>query len=420
MIFSACHRYVQKIKKYVYFPSSSDVKIMTILGSAQAFAALDGFFIYVLVARFVDPALFGEYKYFVSIFELSSICALSGMKISLIRSVARGFEGSLRQGFWLRVQYGYVLGIPLAAMGFYRAWQGQWPQAFLFFLLYFSIPFLYAFSLALPFLQGKKAFSSLSKIMFVSELITLTSMLLAIFFTKTSVAFFTIFFAFSLAGYIAFYIYARRHVEDQATDPQLLSHARHQSFLDVLQIIAGRIDSTILFHLLGPVELAFYAFGVLTVDQLRGLCSVIYTAIGPRFASYHLKDTLRTISQKMFMMGLLGAIVAVAYWVVAPVLYQVLFPRYVSVVAYSQVYALSLIFILPSLLGMYLLNLQDLRREATLYNLWNQGFLIVALFIGGIFYHMWGIVMARVLSSVFQLVTILWILQTKRHQLATL
>jgi O-antigen/teichoic acid export membrane protein len=160
-----------------------------------------------------------------------------------------------------------------------------------------------------------------------------------------------------------------------------------------------------------------YAFAVLTADQLKTLANVIYTVAGPKLAQHKLVDIMKTFWRKMWLMGAFGLFAYLAYVLVAPFVFKFLFPAYIGAVGYSQLYAITLIFSLPALLGSYLLNAQDLKKEANAYNVANQGLLIILLVFGGIIFGVWGIVAARVIGSVLQLAIIIWVLFKKKQSL---
>lgn len=385
-------------------------KNIWLVGGSQLFTILNGFVVYLLIARFVDPALFGSYRYLVAILELSAITTVTGMKIALLRSVSNGYEGSLQASLRKRLMAGYAFGLPLlAGSGWYAIHQNPELAAALAVIYAFG-PVYYATSGYVSFLQGKKLFKDFSILALVNEAFLLVGTLYAIFFAKSALVFFLVYFAANLDN-ILFYFFALRKQENERVDPELMPHAVHQSKLDALFTVASRVDGVIVFHFLGPIVLAGYTFAILTADQLKTAASVIYTVAGPKLASNPLEQILKTLWRKMLLLMVFGASLAVAYILIAPFAYQILFPKYASYVLYSQVYAVSLIFYIPALYGSYLFNVRHMKRESSVFNTFNQTLLIAMLVIGGWTAGLWGIVAARLLSSVFQLASFGWIIQ---------
>ncbi len=55
----------------------------------QAVSVLNGFVLYILIARFLPQEVYGQYKYFLSLFSLFAIAALTGTETALSRAVAQ-------------------------------------------------------------------------------------------------------------------------------------------------------------------------------------------------------------------------------------------------------------------------------------------------------------------------------------------
>lgn len=395
-------RWLRKAERITYTDNVYLAKNFLLLGGSQALAILNGFVIYILIGRLVDPALFGEYKYLVSLFELSAVTSLTGMKIALTRSVANGFDSSLIQSFRLRLRVGYALGCVILVIALWYAVHATWFLAIACVLIFLLSPLTHGASGYGPFLQGKKHFKFLAQITLLNEAILFLGMITAVYFAHTALVFFVIFLIVTVGPMVFWYLRVTRLVVDTRLDPELLPHGKHQSLIDVLGVIASRIDSILVFHYLGAAEVALYAFATLTAEQLKIFVSSTYTIAGPKFASNSLSHTLKTFRRKMFLMGLLGLGVSLVYFFIAPWMYRWFFPNYIEAAFYSRIYAFSLIFTFPTLLGSYLLNIKGLRRETMLLSVASSGVLISSLLIGGYLYGLWGVVYSRIFSSMLQ------------------
>jgi O-antigen/teichoic acid export membrane protein len=408
-----------KLQAYTHTDNIYLAKNLFYVGGSQLFAILNGFVIYILVARFVDPSVYGEYKYLVALFEMSAICCLTGAKVAIVRSVANGSEGTLRFGYRTRLRYGYLLGVPLLGGSLWYAFHGNVALAVACGAMYVFSPVYNASTLAFPFLQAKKQFKRLGLFTILTELSLFFGMLSAIFFAKSALAFFVIFLLVN-ATYIIYYLLAVKTTVNTQMDASFLPHAKHQSWLDMLTTIASRIDSALVFYFLGATDVAKYAFALLTVDQLKVIGSSIYTVAGPKMAANPLQVTLKTFRRKMVLLGAIGFVATVVYFFAAPWMYRIFFPAYVSVVDYSRVYMLSLICVLPTTMGGYLLNLKGLRKETTTFNIVNSLILLTLLVCGGWKFGVWGIIWARVIASALQLVSFVALLARIQRNLASI
>jgi len=79
-----------------------------------------GFFISVGFAYFLPKSAYGDYRYVISVFAILSAFSLTGLNTAIIQAVARGFEGSLRQGFRLSLRWSaLVVAGALAGSAYY-------------------------------------------------------------------------------------------------------------------------------------------------------------------------------------------------------------------------------------------------------------------------------------------------------------
>jgi O-antigen/teichoic acid export membrane protein len=231
---------------------------------------------------------------------------------------------------------------------------------------------------------------------------------------QSALMLFVIFLFVTGGPMLVWYRFATRQVTNTAVDPALIPHGTHQSWIDILGVVSSRIDSILVFHYLGAFEVATYAFAVLTAEQLKSFTASTFTIAGPKFAKNDLAHTLKSFGRKMLLMSLIGLMMSMAYYMVAPWMYRWFFPNYIGALSYSRVYAFSLIGMLPALLGNYLFNIKGLRRETTVVSLVNNAVLIGSVCIGGYMYGMWGIIYSRLFSSVFQCATIIWFVRSLR------
>lgn len=410
---------LRKLERITHTDNVYLVKNTWIIGISQLLALLNGFVVYILIARYVSPTLFGQYRYLIAIFEMASVTTLTGMKVALLKSVSNGYEGSLQTAVKTRLAWGYSLGGVLLLGASWYALQGNTSLAAALCIMYVLGPVYYATSSYGSFLQGKKQFKSLSVISVINEVCTLVGMLFAIFFARTPVQFFLAYLIANLNN-VVFYLYAKKTQQNQNTDPELQAHAKHQSKMDVLLSIMSRLDGVIIFHLLGSAPLAGFAFISLAVEQVKMLVSSVYTVAGPKLATNDLASILKSLYRKLILMGILGAVLAIVYTLLAKTLFAILFPAYADMVAYSQVYSATLVFVLPALYGSFMLNVKHIKRETSLYNMWGQSVAIVLVLSGGLQWGLWGIMYAKVVASAAQLLILVILLKSlEKNQSST-
>ena len=102
------------------------------------------------------------------------------------------------------------------------------------------------------------------------------------------------------------------------------------------------------------------------------------------------------MSNKMLWLFVSTLIVVVIYIFAAPYIYAILFPAYIGSVIYSQVYAVSLLGTTLSPASSYI-NAKRKIKEQYLSTTINSVLQIVTIFVGIIFWGLWGLIFARVI-----------------------
>src|SRR3990167_1429927 len=78
------------------------------LSLSQGIAMLAGFLISIAFANLFPKESFGTYKFVLSMVAILGVFSFTGLNTSIIQSTARGFGGSLRQGF--RISFKWSIG----------------------------------------------------------------------------------------------------------------------------------------------------------------------------------------------------------------------------------------------------------------------------------------------------------------------
>ena len=140
--------------------------------------------------------------------------------------------------------------------------------------------------------------------------------------------------------------------------PKNLTFSKHLSLMNVLDIVASNIDKILVFHYLGAAQLAIYALALAPVRELRRLRSFFFTPAFPKFSQRSLPELKRSLPPRMVLLFFFVSLVVVLYILAAPYIYQYIFPQYMDSVLFSQVFALTLLFmpisVLPEVLTAHL------------------------------------------------------------------
>jgi len=297
-----------------------------------------------IFANLLDPVIYGNYKYILSLMGTLTIFTLTGMGTAVTQATARELEGSFYTGFQNKLKWG-TLG-SLAAMGgaAYYWIRGNAILPIPLMISAIFLPLMYASGIYNSFLVGRKLFSNQTKYAIISQIIFTGTMIGAILLTKNLLWLIAMYFvANTLINYFFYFWTKTKFKPNRRDDGQTISYGKHVSLMGVIGIVAGQLDKILLFTFIGSSQLAIYSFALLVPDQIRDMSKNINTLAIPKFSARSPEEIKAGMKEKSLKLFLLAAAIIVAYIFIAPYIYQLFFPKYLSSVFYSQIYILSLL-----------------------------------------------------------------------------
>ena len=184
------------------------------------------------------------------------------------------------------------------------------------------------------------------------------------------------------------------------TDPGTLTYGKHLSLMGILGGIAGNIDQVLLFHFVGPAQLATYNFAIAIPDQTKGPLKGLNTMVQAKFVNRSEEEIHTGMRNKILLLFVTSLSFVVLYIAAAPFVYHFLFPKYVDAALYSQIYVVSILAISLSPTGSYLVAKKKLRAQY-IGNVIGSIFQIIAMTLGVIYWGLWGLIVARILTRFF-------------------
>ena len=311
------------------------------------------FLLAIAFANLLDPTTYGNYKYILSLVGMLSIFTLTGMGTALTQAVARGFEGSFYSAFKEKLKFGVLTSIIAMSLAGYYFFRGNYILPIPLLLAAIFAPLMQASGIYGNFLLGKKLFNIQVKYSTLTKIITTLSLIFTLFLTKNLFCLIAIYFVCNAFLNYSFYLITRKKNQpNKKEDPETLPFGKHLSLMSAIGNLADQLDKILLFHFLGAVQVAIYSFALALPQQvkaifLQSLKPLALTKISQKSAS-ELKQFLPGKVLKLFLIIL--PIVGL-YILIAPYIYRLLFPRYISSIIYSQVFAISLLLYPKMLLG---------------------------------------------------------------------
>ncbi len=357
------------------------------------------FILSILFARLLSKETFGIYKYILSVAGFISTFSLTGMNTAITRAVSQGREESFIQSLphqlkWTAPQFLLLLGVAL-----YYTMQGNHVYGICFAIISVCGPLSTVSNSFGAYLQGKEDFKTMSLYSISSTFIYLIAMASTLLHTP-SLLFLIIAYFVSTTGANVYFCYRTIRTRALSKDAPLAQedskYAIHLSVMNFISAGASQIDSIIVYHLLGPAELAIYVFSTFIPDRIRNVFNVITSAALPRLSSRKNGAQESSVMRKFLQMFILAGITIGGYILFAPTLYHILFPQYTESIVYSQIYSISLI-MLPSMIS--LPALYALRKERALYIV-NIGLPVLKILISVVAIYSWGI-MGAIVAKIF-------------------
>ncbi|MEK7133847.1 MAG: oligosaccharide flippase family protein [Patescibacteria group bacterium] len=355
------------------------------------------------VANLVSPEVFGTYRFVISGAAIISAFSLAGIGVAITQAVARGYEGALRRGVreYLKWSFG-VIGVSLAVAAYYFL-NDNYVLGISFVIVAACHPLLTGFSFSAQFTSGKKDFKTHAVFDMARNAVPAVILIATLFVTDNPVLIVLAYFLSSVAiALLLYYATLWKFKPNDMTDPQTISYSQHLSVLGMLGKIAEHIDKVLIFHYLGAAQLAVYAFALTPINQLKLLNDIPAKLAVPKLTQRPLGELRRSLPGKILMLIGIMTCLAGTYIVFAPTVFRFLFPQYLNAVLFSQIAALSLIFLPGSMFGEALtahMRKKELYVSQTILPLSKIGLYFLLLPPFGV----WGAIVATVVSQGLQL-----------------
>ncbi|HTR18363.1 MAG TPA: oligosaccharide flippase family protein [Candidatus Paceibacterota bacterium] len=354
-------------------------------------------------ANLLPKDVFGLYQYLLSLSALLTAITLAGMNNAVSQSVARGFEGDLRASVRIQLLWSIVpLAIGLVAALYYFLHGNGTLGAGLVVIALLS-PLTNVYNTYNAFLQGKREFKRIFTYGTAVNLIYYASIFIGVFFFKDALVLVFINLASNALGTLFVYFRTlKSYKPNDKTDPQTIPFGAHLSAMNAFGTIVTQLDSILVFHFLGAVQLAVYSFASMIPERVGGIFKFVSVAALPKFSNQTREEVKRHIISKTLRAALAGAAMTLAYVILAPFFFHLLFPKYLDALPYTELYSLIIITIASNLAFTALVSLR-MQRELYVFNIISPIVLLALQVPLIIYFGIPGILAARVISNLINI-----------------
>ncbi|MEX0918576.1 MAG: oligosaccharide flippase family protein [Candidatus Paceibacterota bacterium] len=360
-------------------------------------------------ANLLPQEVFGNYKFIISLAAIIGAFSLTGMGVAVTQAVANGYEGAIKKGLHENLKWSWGMIIIALTGSVYYYFNNNTLLSYGLLIIAITLPIINSFNLTPPFLKGKKEFKKETYYSFPKTFIPPLTLLTVIFITNNPLILVAVYFGTQALITMATYYYTLyTHTLNTRLNDKTLSFSKHLSLMGILEIIAGHIDKILLFHFIGAAPLAIYAFAIAPIREIRTLKKFIITPAFPKLSQRPISELKKTLPHRMIILFLILTGIVTAYILAAPYIYKFIFPLYLESVIFSQVFALTLLFMpIPILVETLTAHLK--KRELYIIKTVTPLMRIILLLILLPIYGLWGAVSAILFTYVTNAIMVIWI-----------
>ncbi len=372
----------------------------SLLGLTQISSALSAFILTIAFANLLPQEDYGIYRYILSAYTLFAIIALPGIDTAMMETIAKGNHGAFLHGIKTKLKWGIYAGIATLIYAAYNFYTGEHQLGILFIIIGLAIPFMESLSLYAGFLQSTKRFDLWAITEFINQIVSLGALIGSMYFTHNVVWLIVAYFVAYILVRLCSTLYVFKHlIINKKIDITYLKYGRDMTWFQILSRGIATMDQVVLFHLLGPIQLAVFSIANSIPTRVQSVLRIAGTLALPKFAKQNEKDIIRSLPRKMFYFALVILFVCLVYAFLVPYVFGVLFPKYAESIPYTQIIIFYTLAGIGYPLGAFFTTHRKVKEN---YGLAVAGFLVkaICLVIFVPLYGIWGAVIGILANTV--------------------
>jgi O-antigen/teichoic acid export membrane protein len=368
------------------------------LSLGQILSSIAGLVSAYFFANYFSKENYGILTYCISLLGILNITALYGANASIIRHVARGEDGVFFPIFKERIKWATLGALSSLIFGLWQWHNGNDTLAAALIVIAIFVPIIEPLTCYASLVNGRKNYRLLAVYNTITRFGPMIFIVMALFFSsKLLIVLLAYLLSHTLFRLMLFIYTLKKYPVKEKNNPDAIKLTRHLSLLGAFGQVSGEIDKLILFHFLGPLQLAVYSFATIPIAQMKKPNSIIGSLMLPKLSQNNLEELKKTLPRKMLIYFLFLLISVCLYILIAPFAYKLLFPQYLGSVFYSQVLAVSILLLPTSFIYQALVS-QAAQKELYVSNISSTILKTILLLILIPLFKIWGVIIA-VLSS---------------------
>lgn len=350
-------------------------------------------------ANLLPRDVYGTYQYLLALSSLITAITLAGMNTAVVQSVARGFEGDLRDTVRIQLIWSIVPTLIGVCGALYYYTEGNAVLSVGLVIIAVLSPATNAFNTYNAFLNGKREFRRIFTYGTVVNLIYYIFIFLCVSLWRDAIALVFVNLASNAIATAYFYFRTlKSYCPNHTVDPHTVRYGVHLSVMNAFGTLVTQLDSVLVFHFLGPAQLAVYSFASMLPERVGGFFKFVSSAALPKFSNKSRQEIAETILAKTLRAALAGAVLTLIYMLFAPFIFHLIFPNYLDAIPYTELYAFMIATMAANIPVTALFALR-LHRELYAFNVVNPAILLLLQVPLLIYFGIPGILVARIISN---------------------
>ncbi len=311
----------------------------------QIFSTISGLLLAIAFANFIPKEIYGSYKYILSIVGIIGAFSLTGMGIPITQSVSRGIEGILKRSFRENIKWSMLM-LLISLIGFiYYYIKGDTRLAFSLLIVSATYPILQSATFYRPFLVGKREFKTSVILEILRNIIHFILILFTILLTNNLMIIITVYsLSYTTTALLSYFFTIKKYKPNSHINDKTLNFGKHLSLMNMLGIISKNIENVLLFHYFGASKLAIYIFATALPRQFIFIKKGLATLALPKLSNKSIPELKKILPSKALKLLFVLIPIDIAYILISPYLYIILFPQYIESIIYSQTFSLFILF----------------------------------------------------------------------------
>jgi O-antigen/teichoic acid export membrane protein len=355
-------------------------------------------------ANLLPASTYGTYKYILSIYGIFSLFGLSGAGPAIIKAVAEGHENIFKPALKTQIKWGFLGSLCLILVASYYFLKGNDLFAYSFIIAAIALPFFESLNTYQHILAGKKRFDLQTKYYSGTRIFSSLSLIASLFFTNNVLAILTAYFIpYILANAIFGYLALKKVDLNDSFDPSSIKYIKHLSLVNVIAYAVNYLDGIIVFHFLGPINLAVYSIASAPSTRLQSFFSIIPDISLPKYTERPISEIKASILAKIFKAIPFCLAAFILYAIAVPFFFKWFLPQYIDATWYAILFAIPLIWY-PAALLPRVLQAKGATKLIYYSNIVGSALQLGFTFLGLYLYGLFGVILFKIIYSLISYV----------------